>query len=154
MGLMLRCAAGIAAASIGLGAGSASFAASLKRTPAVAKGTGRVTARGDGPHEISGALAHGQGSAYPKARCSGNEPYVKRGRDETVPLFNAWLEWPAGIFGWIANDTVPYKFGSRAVTSYTVVISRAVNSDERRAEWRLKWSCTSDKDNAYLVFGF
>lgn len=121
---------------------------------AVAEGTVLVTAPGTGATEESGTIAAGQGSAFPRARCSGNEPYVQRGRDETVPLFHAWLEWPAGIVGWIANDTVAYKFGSRAVTSYTIVLSRAVNSDDRAAEWWLKWSCTSNIDKAYLVFGF
>jgi hypothetical protein len=120
---------------------------------AVAKGTVTVTPPGSGPMEESGTLTPGQGSAFPTVRCSGDQPYVQRGRDETVPLFHAWLEWPAGITAWIARDTVPYKFASRAVTSYTIVISRAVNSDDRAAEWWLKWSCTSNIDNAYHVFG-
>ncbi len=121
---------------------------------AVAKGTVTVTPPGNGPREESGALTPSEGSNYPTPRCSGDEPYVQRGRDDTVPLFHAWLEWPAGITGWIARDTVPYKFGSRAVTSYTILISRGVNSDNRRAEYWLKWFCTSDINKAYLVFGF
>jgi hypothetical protein len=120
---------------------------------AVARGTVTVIPPGNGPMEESGTLTPAQGSNFPTVRCSGDQPYVQRGRDETVPLFHAWLEWPAGITGWIARDTVPYKFGSRAVTSYTIVISRAVNSDDRAAEWWLQWSCTSAIDKAYLVFG-
>ena len=58
---------------------------------AVARGTVATTER-------TGALAQGQASSYPRAECSGNEPYVERGADQTVPKIHGSMQWPIEIF--------------------------------------------------------
>ena len=92
------------------------------------------------------------GTVYINATCPSAEPYVERGRDQTVPKFNATLDWPLVVLLVVANDTVPYSFGSRAVTSYTITLGKISSDDEWRA-YKVTWFCTSDKDHASLVFG-
>lgn len=121
---------------------------------ALAKRAVAVTQPGLRAMDVTDTMRPGEENNFVLARCSGSTPYAERGKNETVPKINAWLEWPATVLGWLAVDTVPYSFGSRAVTSYNIIVVRAVNGDNRAAKYVVGWSCTSDKNKAWLVFGF
>jgi hypothetical protein len=92
-------------------------------------------------------------SALVPALCGGDKPYVQAGVNQTVPKFDARLQWPLLVVAALAGDTVPYKFGSRAVTSYTIVLSALRFEGEDPLEYEVRWSCTSSIDDAWHVFG-
>ncbi len=76
--------------------------------------------------------------------------YVQRGANQTVPKKKVLVEPPI-IFGpVIAKDTVPNDFGSRAVTSFDFLVSNPWFGD---GDWQATFYCTSDKNDAWLVFG-
>lgn len=87
------------------------------------------------------------------ANCGGDKPYVQAGVNQTVPKFDARLQWPLLVAAAIARNTEPYKFGSRAVTSYTIVLSALRFEGEDQLEYEVRWSCTSNIDDAWHVFG-
>ena len=84
--------------------------------------------------------------------CPVDKPYVQRGDNSTVPKFNAVLEWPIVVGPVVARHTVPYKFGSRAVTTYTIALVMLSFNDQPRT-YKVSWFCTSNKGDAWLVFG-
>jgi hypothetical protein len=91
-------------------------------------------------------------SDYPLANCA-DVGYVQRGTNQTVPKLKLVLESPL-IAVPIARGTVPNEFLSRNVTSMTIAIGAVelFPSDQSR-EYHITYWCTSDKDQAWTVFG-
>jgi hypothetical protein len=90
-------------------------------------------------------------SVYPLAKC-GDVGYVQRGTNQTVPKLKLVLESPLIAFP-IARDTVPNEFLSRNVTSMTIAIGAVDFSAGQTREYHITYWCTSDKDQAWTVFG-
>jgi len=98
---------------------------------------------------IDGTVPAGQGR-YPSVSCS-DVGYVQRGANQTVPRVKMLLEAPLWAFT-IARDTVPNEFLSLNVTSMTFALGAAEFSGPDR-EYHITYWCTSDKDQAWTVFG-
>ena len=105
------------------------------------------------PYAQAGTVASGQTSRLVGVRCGGDKPYVERGANQTVAKFKAQLDWPLVVVGVIAVSTVENQFGSRAVTSYLIYLERFPFTGDEPLNWVVRWFCTSQKNNAWLVFG-
>jgi hypothetical protein len=90
-------------------------------------------------------------SVYERASCA-DVGYVQRGTNQTVPKLKLVLESPL-IAVPIATDTVPNEFLSRNVTSMTIAIGAVEFSADQSREYHITYWCTSDKDQAWTVFG-
>jgi hypothetical protein len=78
---------------------------------------------------------------------------VQAGVNHTVPRFDATLQWPLVVVSAVAADTVRYKFGSRAVTKYLIVLSALSLVYDKNLDYVVRWSCTSSLDDAWHVLG-
>ena len=92
-------------------------------------------------------------SAFLGAPCQGRTPYVQAGVNHTVPRFDATLQWPLVVVSAVAAETVPYQFGSRAVTKYLIVLSALSLVYDKKLDYVVRWSCTSSLDDSWHVFG-
>jgi hypothetical protein len=90
-------------------------------------------------------------SRYESANC-GDVGFVQRGANQTVPKLKLVLESPLWAFP-IARDTEPNQFLSRNVTSMTIALGAVEFDSDQSREYRITYWCTSDKDQAWTVFG-
>jgi hypothetical protein len=103
------------------------------------------------PSTIKGTLGDFEGGGG-TAFCHQGQ-YIQRGANQSVPKTKEIVQTP--IFGpkFVAWRTEPNEIGSRAVTSFLIsFFNFAVFGGEQR-EWSVTYWCTTDKANAWLVFG-
>jgi hypothetical protein len=125
------------------------FAFSL---PLIAFGASPASA-GNGNETVSGTL----GSFETQTRtvdCANDGGYVQGAR---AGLTSAWSHAPTrgslnvnvGYLS-VAQNTVPFSFGTRAVTSLTVGVQNVFFGT---ATYEIEYSCTPNIHNAWKVFG-
>jgi hypothetical protein len=85
------------------------------------------------------------------ADCRGTG-YVQRGANQTVPKLKLVLESPLLAFP-VARDTEPNQFASRNVTTMSILLASSEPFATEPREYHITYWCTSDKDQAWTVFG-
>ena len=78
--------------------------------------------------------------------------YVQRGDNQTVPKLKVSGEFTV-VAPVVPTSTVPYQFGSRAVTQATLYITNIDIFRPEEREISVSYWCTTDINQAWLVFG-
>lgn len=115
---------------------------------------GAVTASAaprDQPSQTTFAGSLPPGTSTGRSASCGDVGYAERGTNQTVPRFTVVDEQNVYEGPFIASNTVPNAFGSRAVTSVAFWIHNVDTT--RHHNWKVTLYCTPDKRKAWLVFG-